>query len=174
MHNLPSPYSTYISAIQLNEHDQDSFQSAPKPQSFTIRKKLSAPQIQEIIFEGLSLRWPISFEENGSASLGHGVNAGLCAKPLPAKAHESNKIRDSECEIGSMLAHREIVLFQGQIRRNCRKGRLISKGMGNSSWPFCKDLLLRQFTKSYLNIAILNLFIPIFQLDWGLVRPVQA
>lgn len=115
MNNLPSPDSTYISAIQPNEHDHNSFQSTSKPQPFTIRKKSSAPQIGEIIFEGLSPRWPISLEENASASLGHGVNAGLCAKPLPTKAHESNKIMLSEREIGSMLARREIAFSRRRV-----------------------------------------------------------
>lgn len=112
-HSLPSPYSQNASALQYDEYDQDSVQSASKPRSWSRPMgKLTAPQVGGIRVEESSPRWRASFEENGFAGLGYAVvDVRQSAKPPTTKAYESkDHLWDSDSEVGSILARREIAL----------------------------------------------------------------
>ncbi|MCJ1344865.1 hypothetical protein MMC31_003070 [Peltigera leucophlebia] len=110
-HSPPSPYSKNVPAMQYNEYDQDLIESASKPRCSTIRAKSSPIQIEGIPVEETTSRWRTSSEESGSAGLGYGVvNRPQSARPPTTKSYEPKDHSYNDCEIGSILARREIAL----------------------------------------------------------------
>lgn len=107
-----SPYRKNFPAIEYNEYDQDLIESASKARCSTIRAKSSPLQVGGIPVEETTPWWRTSSEENGSAGLGYGVvNRPQIARPPTTKSYDSkDPISGNDCEIGSILARREIAL----------------------------------------------------------------